>query len=119
MGVVLAAMREVLNRWRRSRRESDRSASAITCAAKRSGIYGYGSLGSVVADYGKAFGMNILVLAREGSLNRARSDGRPYSYAGCSKTSDARRAMFDELRRTLQYVEASRASAMKHMRLFQ
>ena len=29
-----------------------------------------------------------------------------------------RRAKFDELRRTLQYVEASRASATKHMRLF-
>ena len=27
--------------------------------------------------------------------------------------------MFDELRRTLQYVEASRASETKHMRLFQ
>ncbi len=26
--------------------------------------------------------------------------------------------MFDELRRTLQYVEANRASATKHMRLF-
>jgi hypothetical protein len=28
------------------------------------------------------------------------------------------RAKFDELRRTLQYVEASRASATKHVRLF-
>ncbi len=34
------------------------------------------------------------------------------------KTSEAGRAKFDELRRTLQYVEASRASATKYMRLF-
>lgn len=34
------------------------------------------------------------------------------------KTSGARRAKFDELRRTLQYVEASRASATNPMSLF-
>ena len=34
------------------------------------------------------------------------------------KISEARRAKFDELRRTLQYVEANRASATKHMSLF-
>ena len=34
------------------------------------------------------------------------------------KDSEARRAKFDELRRTLQYVEASRASAPKPMRFF-
>jgi hypothetical protein len=39
--------------------------------------------------------------------------------AGCSKVSEARRAKFDELRRTLKYVEASRANATRHMRFFQ
>jgi hypothetical protein len=34
------------------------------------------------------------------------------------KIAEARRAKFDELRRTLQYVEANRASATKHMSLF-
>jgi hypothetical protein len=34
------------------------------------------------------------------------------------KTSEARRAKSDELRRTLQYVEANQASVMKLMRLF-
>jgi D-3-phosphoglycerate dehydrogenase len=42
---------------------------------KTLGIYGYGRIGSVVAGYGKAFGMRVLVWAREGSLKRARSDG--------------------------------------------
>jgi hypothetical protein len=35
------------------------------------------------------------------------------------RISEARRANFDELRRTFQYVEASRASATKHMSPFQ
>ncbi|HEV7505454.1 MAG TPA: D-2-hydroxyacid dehydrogenase family protein [Thermoanaerobaculia bacterium] len=42
---------------------------------KTLGIYGYGRIGSVVAGYGKAFGMNVLVWAREASRERARSDG--------------------------------------------
>jgi D-3-phosphoglycerate dehydrogenase / 2-oxoglutarate reductase len=42
---------------------------------KTLGVYGYGRIGSVVAGYGKAFGMNILVWAREGSLERARAEG--------------------------------------------
>jgi D-3-phosphoglycerate dehydrogenase len=46
-----------------------------TLRSKTLGIFGYGRIGSVVAGYGKAFGMNILVWAREGSLKRARSDG--------------------------------------------
>jgi D-3-phosphoglycerate dehydrogenase len=42
---------------------------------KTLGVFGYGRIGSVVAGYGKAFGMNILVWARESSLHQARSDG--------------------------------------------
>ena len=39
------------------------------------GIYGYGRLGGVVAGYGKAFGMKVLVWGREASRERARADG--------------------------------------------
>src|SRR6185436_14512047 len=42
---------------------------------KTLGIYGYGRIGSVVAGYGNAFGMNFVVWARADSLTRARSDG--------------------------------------------
>jgi D-3-phosphoglycerate dehydrogenase len=42
---------------------------------KTLGIYGYGRIGAAVAGYGRAFGMNVLVWAREASLQRARSDG--------------------------------------------
>jgi D-3-phosphoglycerate dehydrogenase len=42
---------------------------------KTLGIYGYGRIGAVVAGYGRAFGMRVLVWGREGSRERARADG--------------------------------------------
>jgi D-3-phosphoglycerate dehydrogenase len=42
---------------------------------KTLGIFGYGRIGATVAGYGKAFGMNVVIWAREDSIARARSDG--------------------------------------------
>jgi D-3-phosphoglycerate dehydrogenase len=42
---------------------------------KTLGIHGYGRIGAVVAGYGKAFGMKVLVWARPTSLSRAVADG--------------------------------------------
>jgi D-3-phosphoglycerate dehydrogenase len=42
---------------------------------KTLGIFGYGRIGGAVANYGKAFGMNVVVWAREASLAKARADG--------------------------------------------
>ena len=39
------------------------------------GIYGYGKIGRIVASYAKAFGMQVMVWGREGSLERAAADG--------------------------------------------
>ena len=47
----------------------------IGLRGKTLGIYGYGRIGAVVAGYGKAFGMNVLVWGREASLAKAREDG--------------------------------------------
>jgi len=46
-----------------------------TLRGKTLGIYGYGRIGSVVAGYGAAFGMDVRVWARSDSRERARSDG--------------------------------------------
>jgi D-3-phosphoglycerate dehydrogenase len=46
-----------------------------TLRGKTLGIYGYGRIGAVVAGYGKAFGMKVLVWAREPALMQARADG--------------------------------------------
>jgi D-3-phosphoglycerate dehydrogenase len=46
-----------------------------TLRGKTLGIHGYGRIGSVVAGYGWAFGMNVQVWARSESLERALGDG--------------------------------------------
>jgi D-3-phosphoglycerate dehydrogenase len=46
-----------------------------TLRDKTLGIFGYGRIGATVAGYGKAFGMKVLVWARDESLTRARADG--------------------------------------------
>ncbi|MES2422795.1 MAG: D-2-hydroxyacid dehydrogenase family protein [Pseudomonadota bacterium] len=42
---------------------------------KTLGIWGYGRIGSMVAGYGKAFGMRVVVWGRDTSLEKARQDG--------------------------------------------
>jgi D-3-phosphoglycerate dehydrogenase len=39
------------------------------------GIFGYGNIGQLVAQYGRAFGMDVLIWGRGGSLERAQADG--------------------------------------------
>jgi D-3-phosphoglycerate dehydrogenase len=46
-----------------------------TLREKTLGIFGYGRIGATVAGYGKAFGMNVVVWARDESLARACLDG--------------------------------------------
>lgn len=42
---------------------------------KTLGVFGYGRLGGVIAGYGRAFGMKVVVWARPASLEKARADG--------------------------------------------
>jgi D-3-phosphoglycerate dehydrogenase len=70
---------------------------------KTLGIYGYGRIGRVVAGYGREFGMNVLVWAREGSLARARSDG----YAA-ARSKEAFFAECDVLSLHMRLLEATR-----------
>ena len=46
-----------------------------TIRGKLFGVYGYGRIGAVVAGYAKAFGMKVLVWAREPAMAKARADG--------------------------------------------
>ena len=75
--LVLAAMRQVPQQMAALKAGKWQIGVGNDLRGKTLGIYGYGRIGSVVAGYGKAFGMNILVWARESSLARARSDGYP------------------------------------------
>ena len=42
---------------------------------KTLGIWGYGKIGQILAGYGKAFGMKVMVWGRQPSLDRAAADG--------------------------------------------
>lgn len=52
------------------------------------GIWGYGKVGRLVAGYGKAFGMNVLIWGREHSLEAARADG--------FEAAESREAFFEQ-----------------------
>ena len=86
-GLVLAAMREIPQQMFALRAGTWQTGVGNSLRGKTLGIYGYGRIGRTVAGYGKAFGMNVLVWAREASRERARGDG----YA----TAPSKRAFFE------------------------
>ena len=74
-GLILAAMRQIPQQMASLKAGNWQMGVGTTLRDKTLGIYGYGRIGSVVAGYGKAFGMNVLVWAREATLAQARADG--------------------------------------------
>ena len=73
--LVLAAMREIPEQVAALKRGTWQIGVGTTLRGKTLGIYGYGRIGKVVAGYGKAFGMNVRVWAREAARAQAREDG--------------------------------------------
>lgn len=74
-GLVLAAMRQIPQQMASLKAGTWQIGVGNTLRGHTLGIYGFGRIGSVVTDYGKAFGMNVVVWAREASLERARTEG--------------------------------------------
>ncbi len=74
-GLILAAMRKIPQQMASLQAGNWQIGVGTTLRGKTLGIYGYGRIGSVVAGYGRAFGMNVLVWARPPSLASARTDG--------------------------------------------
>jgi D-3-phosphoglycerate dehydrogenase len=73
--LVLAAMRQIPQQVAALKAGTWQIGVGHTLRGKTLGIYGYGRIGAVVAGYGRQFGMNVLVWAREASLAKARADG--------------------------------------------
>jgi D-3-phosphoglycerate dehydrogenase len=73
--LVLAAMRQIPQQMASLQAGQWQIGVGTTLRGKTLGIYGYGRIGSVVAGYGRAFGMNVLVWARRESLEKARAGG--------------------------------------------
>jgi len=73
--LVLAAMRQLPLQVAALKGGAWQVGVGHTLRGKTLGVYGYGRIGSAVAGYGKAFGMNVWIWARSSSRERARSDG--------------------------------------------
>jgi len=74
-GLVLAAMRAIPQQMASLKSGNWQIGVGHSLRGKTLGIYGYGRIGAVVAGYGKAFGMKVLVWAREPAMEKARADG--------------------------------------------
>ncbi len=73
--LVLASMRQIPQQVASLRSGNWQAGVGRSLTGKTLGIYGYGRIGKVVAGYGTAFGMKVLVWARPDSRARARADG--------------------------------------------
>ena len=102
-GLILAAMRQIPQQVAALKIGKWQIGVGNSLRGKTLGIYGYGRIGSVVAGYGKAFGMNVLVWARQGSLSRARSN----DYAVAS-SKEAFFSQCDVISLHMRLVEATR-----------
>lgn len=73
--LILAAMRQLPQQVAAMKAGKWQIGVGASLRGKTLGIYGYGRIAAVVAEYAKAFGMPVLVWAREASRLRARADG--------------------------------------------
>jgi D-3-phosphoglycerate dehydrogenase / 2-oxoglutarate reductase len=91
--LVLAAMRQLPEQVHSLRAGRWQAGVGRSLRGKSLGIYGYGRIGAVVAGYGHAFGMDVVVWSRPESLERARADGlttardKTELFSGCDVVS--------------------------------
>jgi D-3-phosphoglycerate dehydrogenase len=74
-GLVLASLRQIPQQMASLRRGEWQMGVGRSLRGRTLGIYGYGRIGRAVADYGRAFGMKVIIWASEGSRARALEDG--------------------------------------------
>jgi D-3-phosphoglycerate dehydrogenase len=74
-GLILAAARQIPQQVASLKAGHWQMGVGTTLLGKTLGIYGYGRIGRVVAGYGRAFGMPVLVWGRPSSLEAAVADG--------------------------------------------
>ena len=74
-GLVIAAMRQIPQQMASLKSGKWQTGVGTGLRGRTLGVFGYGRIGSVVAGYGKAFGMKVLIWGRAASLARARADG--------------------------------------------
>ena len=102
-GLIIAALRHIPREMASLKAGTWQNGIGLGLRGRTLGVYSYGRIGTVIAGYGKAFGMKVLVWGRESSLARARADG----YARAA----SREAFFEEcdvVSLHLRMIEATR-----------
>ena len=74
-GLILSAVRQIPQQAAALKAGRWQIGVGTTLRGKTLGLYGWGRIAHAVADYGRAFGMNVMVWAREASRERARQEG--------------------------------------------
>ncbi len=74
-GLILSAMRHIPQEVENLKMGGWQQTLGRGLRGRTLGVYGLGRIGTVVAGYGKAFGMDVQVWGRDGSLGRAREAG--------------------------------------------
>ena len=74
-GLILSAMRQIPQQVAALKAGTWQTGVFHTLRGKTLGIFGYGRIGQAVAGYGRAFGMNVLVGAREEARLKATGEG--------------------------------------------
>jgi D-3-phosphoglycerate dehydrogenase len=75
LGLVLAAMRQIPQQMASLQAGRWQMGVGHSVRGKTLGIFGYGRIGKAVAEFGRALGMQVLILAREASRAKARAEG--------------------------------------------
>ena len=73
-GLIIAAVRQIPEQAAALRAGHWQMGVGTTLRGKTLGLFGWGRIAHAVAGYGRAFGMNVLVWAREASRERARAE---------------------------------------------
>jgi D-3-phosphoglycerate dehydrogenase / 2-oxoglutarate reductase len=73
--LILAAIRQIPQQMASLKAGHWQMAVGATARGKTLGIFGYGRIGRQVAEYGRAFGMNVVFWAREASRAKAQAEG--------------------------------------------
>ena len=114
-GLVLAAMRQIPQQVAALKSGTWQIGVGRSLRGLTLGVYGYGRIGETVAGYGRAFGMEVLVWAREASRQRALVNGH-----AAAPSKDAFFEQCDVVSLHMRLVDATRgivtAADLAHMK---
>jgi D-3-phosphoglycerate dehydrogenase len=74
-GLIITAMRELPRQIASLKSGRWQAGVGHTLRGKTLGVFSYGRIGAALAEYGRAFGLKVLVWGREPSRRRARAEG--------------------------------------------